>query len=106
MQLIPGFQYEPEKPVKNVPQQDGRKPIVIIYILGGVTFGEISAFRLLGKLFCKDIKFINFREGNHCVHYKCDEWDEIHRLSKRTYLSFFFYIFLRKLLISAFMISD
>ncbi|KAM3137304.1 hypothetical protein pb186bvf_010674 [Paramecium bursaria] len=55
MQLIPGFQYEPEKPVKNVPQQDGRKPIVIIYILGGVTFGEISAFRLLGKLFQKEI---------------------------------------------------
>ncbi|CAD8139366.1 unnamed protein product [Paramecium octaurelia] len=53
MQLINGFQLEPDRPVRlNVP---GKKPIVIVYILGGVTYGEIAALRLLGKQFNKEI---------------------------------------------------
>lgn len=32
-----------------------KKPIVIIYMLGGVTYGEVSAFRLLGKLYNKEV---------------------------------------------------
>jgi len=45
--LINGYQYEPDRPIKlNIP---GKKPIVIIYILGGVTYGEIASLRLLGK---------------------------------------------------------
>lgn len=27
----------------------GKKPIVIIYILGGITYGEIASLRLLAK---------------------------------------------------------
>ncbi|CAK85174.1 unnamed protein product (macronuclear) [Paramecium tetraurelia] len=53
MQLINGFQLEPDRPARlNVP---GKKPIVIVYMLGGVTYGEIAALRLLGKQFNKEI---------------------------------------------------
>ncbi|CAD8053048.1 unnamed protein product [Paramecium sonneborni] len=53
MQLINGFQYEPERPIKlNIP---GKKPIVIIYVLGGITYGEIASLRLLGKQFNKEV---------------------------------------------------
>lgn len=51
--MINGFQLEPERPIKlNIP---GKKPIVIIYILGGVTYGEIASLRLLGKQFNKEV---------------------------------------------------
>lgn len=43
---------EPERVVK-VTATD-KKPIVIVYMLGGVTYGEIAAFRLLGKLHSKN----------------------------------------------------
>jgi hypothetical protein len=50
MNLIPGFTVEPDKVVK-VPTTENKNPIVLIYMLGGVTYGEISAFRLLGRRF-------------------------------------------------------
>jgi hypothetical protein len=28
---------------------DVKRPIIVIYVIGGVTYGEISAFRLLGR---------------------------------------------------------
>jgi hypothetical protein len=46
--MIPGAKIEPEKITKPASE---RRPIVLIYMLGGVTYGEISAFRLLGKKF-------------------------------------------------------
>lgn len=51
MSMIPGEQVEPERFVKANVDYNERKPIVLIYMLGGVTYGEIAAFRLIGKRF-------------------------------------------------------
>jgi hypothetical protein len=56
MNLIPGFTVEPDKVVK-VPTTENKNPIVLIYMLGGVTYGEISAFRLLGRRFSNTYLF-------------------------------------------------
>jgi hypothetical protein len=50
MAMIPGATIEPDKFTK-VALQDNKRPIVLIYMIGGVTYGEISAFRLLGRKF-------------------------------------------------------
>jgi hypothetical protein len=53
-----------------IDQGNGRKKRVLIYYIGGITYGEISAIRFLNKLF-KDKKFIiattQIINGDECV---------------------------------------
>lgn len=50
MKNLPGPTIYDEKLV--VPS-DSKKNIVLIYMIGGVTFGEVAAFRFLGKKYSK-----------------------------------------------------
>ena len=54
LKLLPGTTVFNEKMViENAP--DGKKSIIMVYMIGGVTFGEIAAFRFLGKKYNKEI---------------------------------------------------
>jgi len=52
MRLIPGDVVAPEV-IRPCPSN--RRPVILVYYVGGVTFGEVSALRLLGKLIGREI---------------------------------------------------
>lgn len=60
MVMIPGSTIEPEKFIK-LTSVENKRPIVLIYIVGGVTYGEISSFRLLGRRFSIISNKMNYR---------------------------------------------
>ena len=64
--MIPGSTVEPEK-FQKLTLPDNKRPIVLIYVIGGVTYGEISAFRLLGRKFSKIILKILDKEVIICT---------------------------------------
>lgn len=48
LKLLPG---ETLMPDNVVPCNSTNKPVVLVYFIGGVTYGEVAALRLLGKMF-------------------------------------------------------
>jgi len=64
----------PNQYIKNPPKSDHRaKPIIIVYMIGGVTYSEIAAFRWLGEKYGKNkiqlIISILYREINNYLYY-------------------------------------
>jgi hypothetical protein len=47
------------------------KPAVVVYFVGGVTYGEVATIRLLSKLFSIYFYYI-FREINYCCYHAYD----------------------------------
>jgi hypothetical protein len=50
--MLPGETLMPD----NVnPCTSSAKPVVLVYFIGGVTYGEVAALRLLGKMFKREM---------------------------------------------------
>lgn len=52
LKILPGETLMPEK-IEFHPTNP--KPVCLVYFVGGVTYGEIAALRLLGRLFRKEM---------------------------------------------------
>ena len=71
------------------------RPAIVVYFVGGVTYGEVATLRLLGKFLSKIIRY--FRKRNHCG----DDRNDKRRFDDQTtdlmivipYLYSFYYIF-------------
>jgi hypothetical protein len=52
LKLLPGETLMPD----NVsPCTSSARPVVLVYFIGGVTYGEVAALRLLGKMFKREV---------------------------------------------------
>ena len=57
------------------------KPVVLVYFIGGVTYGQIATLRLLGKILSKVYKY--FREVNRSGNNRNNKWGKDDKKSYR-----------------------
>ena len=58
---------------KNIKINPKNTPITVIFVIGGLTFGEISTFRFLAKQY-SNILLIKYRLRNFNLYYLNHQW--------------------------------